>query len=84
MHRNSKLLRQTLILSVLLLTGCGASLPTVRPEIPLPSVELMENEEERSKGYSQKVQTWLEKAQKKLSDSEPKPLPCKITSNECA
>ncbi len=84
MHRNSKLLRQTLILSVLLLTGCGHKSQLVRPEIPLPSVELMENEEERSKSYSQKVQAGLEKARTKLSALEPKPLPCKITSNECA
>ena len=47
-------------------------------------MELMESEEESSKAYLQKVQNWLEKAQKKLSDLEPKPLPCKITSNGCA
>ena len=84
MRRNSRTLRQTLLLCALLLTGCGHNSPLIRPEIPPPSVELMESEEESSKAYSQKVQNWLEKAQKKLSDLEPKPLPCKITSNGCA
>ncbi len=74
-----------LLLLTMLTPSCSVSLPRIlQPETPPPSVELMESEDASSKDYSQKVQRWQQKALEELKRLEPKPLPCKITSNGCA